>query len=315
MDFIDNVDSGLSAPRKSLSSRYFYDDTGDKIFQAIMHMPEYYLTDCEHEIFSTRGKDILKALNLHHGGFELVEFGAGDGYKTKILIERLLEAGGDFHYIPIDISDAVLKGLKIDLKKQFPDLVVKPENAEYFEALEKINKNSKRPKLVLFLGSSVGNFMEDRTLLFLNSLYSKLNYDDKVLIGFDLQKDPATILKAYNDEKGITRAFNLNILARINKELGGHFELDNFGHYPLYDPESGLAKSYLVSKKDHDVYVGALNKTFHFKRGEVIHTEISRKYTMDQIESLFTRTGFQVAEHFHDCKHYYVNTLAIKTKT
>ncbi len=315
MDFIDNVDAGLSAQRKSLSSRYFYDETGDKIFQEIMHMPEYYLTDCEHEIFSTRGKDILKALNLENGGFELVEFGAGDGYKTKILIEGLLAAGGDFHYMPIDISGAVLKGLRKALKKQFPNLVVKPENAEYFKALERISKNSKRPKLVLFLGSSIGNFMEDRTLNFLNSLYSKLNFGDKVLIGFDLQKDPATILKAYNDEKGITRAFNLNILTRINKELGGHFELDNFDHYPMYDPETGLAKSYLVSRKEHEVYVGALNKKFPFKRGEVIHTEISRKYTMEQIKSLFTRTGFQVAEHFHDCKHYYVNTLALKSKT
>lgn len=314
MGFAEDVDAGLNAPQKQISSRYFYDASGDKLFQAIMHMPEYYLTDSEHEIFSNRAKDILLALDLDKEGFEMVEFGAGDGYKTRIFIERLLEAGANFRYIPIDISGAVLDGLQKELKAQFPDLEVKPENAEYFAALEHINRISKRSKLILFLGSSIGNFLEERTLSFLKALYDTLNEGDQVLIGFDLQKNPHTILAAYNDQQGITKAFNLNLLARINRDLGGHFDLDQFDHYPMYDPETGLAKSYIVSLKDQEVHIAALNKTYHFKLGELMHTEISRKYTMASIESLFQRTGFKVVEHFFDSKHYYVDTLAQKQK-
>lgn len=314
MGFLEDVDAGLSANRKAISSRYFYDANGDKIFQAIMHMPEYYLTDVEHEIFSTRAKDILKALDMGDEVFDLVEFGAGDGLKTKILIDRMIEANARFRYVPIDISGDVLKALKSDINNQYPDLEVYTENKEYFSALEHINQVSKRPKLILFIGSSIGNFLEDRTRIFLNSLWEKMRPGDKALIGFDLQKDPKVILKAYNDPHGITKAFNLNILARINNELDATFDLDSFDHYPTYDPDSGLAKSYLVSLKQQSVNVGALGKTFHFAKGETIHTEISRKYTIDQIEDLFKEAKFKICEHFFDCKHYYVDTLAEKPR-
>jgi dimethylhistidine N-methyltransferase len=312
MGFLEDVDAGLSADRKAISSRYFYDANGDKIFQAIMHMPEYYLTDVEHEIFSTRAKDILKALDMGDEVFDLVEFGAGDGLKTKILIERMTEAKARFRYVPIDISGDVLQTLKSDMEARFPQLEVAPENKEYFAAMEHINLLSKRPKLILFIGSSIGNFLEDRTRIFLNTLWEKMNPGDKVLIGFDLQKNPHTILKAYNDPHGITKAFNLNVLTRINNELKGNFDLDGFDHYPVYDPDSGLAKSYLVSLKKQSVYIQALDKTFHFEMGETIHTEISRKYTVAQIEDLFGTAKFKICEHFFDCKHYYVDTLAEK---
>jgi dimethylhistidine N-methyltransferase len=277
-----------------------------------MRMPEYYLTDVEHEIFSTRARDILKALDPGSKDFDLVEFGAGDGLKTKVLLERLLDADANFRYVPIDISGDVLHHLKADLNKRFPTLVVEPENKEYFAAIEHLNQVSRRPKLILFIGSSIGNFLEERTLEFLNTLYACMNPGDKVLIGFDLQKNPATILAAYNDRQGITKAFNLNLLVRMNRELKANFDLDSFDHYPVYDPDSGLAKSYIVSLKQQSVYVAALDKSFHFTNGETIHTEISRKYTVAQIENLFTKTGFKTCEHFFDCKHYYVDTLAVK---
>jgi len=282
------------------------------IFQAIMKMPEYYLTKSEYEIFSTQTESILSALKLDGRPFDLVEFGAGDGFKTKILVERLIAAGAKFRYMPIDISGDVLESLKADFKERFPSLEVKIQNNEYFEALENIGKLSKNPKLVLFLGSSIGNFLEDRTIKFLDGLNEKLNSGDYAIIGFDLKKNPHTILQAYNDKQGITRAFNMNLLKRINRELDADFDLECFEHYPTYDPETGYAKSYLVSLIKQTVKINALKTSYHFEAGETIHTEISRKYSINQIESLLRNAEFKVAEHFFDCKHYYVDTLLQK---
>lgn len=312
-NFARDVDAGLSAPFKFLLSRYFYDAKGDSLFQEIMHMPEYYLTDAEYEIFLKQGTDLLQAMRVDAGGFDLVEFGAGDGYKTKVLINSMLAENATFTYRPIDISSDVLAALKYELGLKFPKLKVEPQHAEYFTALEQIGKKSQLPKLVLFLGSSIGNFPEDRTVAFLNALNHKLKSGDKVLIGFDLKKNPEVILRAYNDPAGITRRFNLNILTRINRQLGGHFDLDRFEHYPTYDPESGFAKSYLVSLVEQDVAIDALEKSYRFGVGECIHTEISRKYSIPQIEKLLTGSGFKLSKHFTDSRGYYVNTLAEKT--
>lgn len=312
MGLAEDVASGLSKEVKCLHSRYFYDAEGDKLFQQIMKMPEYYLTGCEYEIFSTRGADILKAFSTGSKPFDLLEFGAGDGTKTRILLKRLLENGADFRYVPIDISGDVLQALKGDLATEFPQLTVRPENAEYFSALDNLQLESDRPKLVLFIGSSIGNFTEKVISRFLEGLYEKLNPGDQVLIGYDLMKNPHTILQAYNDTAGITKAFNLNILRRINRELGANFQLESFDHYPYYDPETGLAKSYLVSLKQQNVRVDALKQNFDFAVGEVIHTEISRKFRAADMEAYFQRAGFEVVEHFYDCKHYFTDTLAKK---
>ncbi len=312
MSFKTDIAEGLSANQKYLPSRYFYDAEGDKIFQAIMKMPEYYLTDAEFEIFSTQSEKILEKIKAHGSQIDLVEFGAGDGFKTKILIERLLKMGAKFRYIPIDISGDVLKTLKTDFQTRFPNLEIQTENAEYFQALENINSSSKNPKVVLFLGSSIGNFREEKTIQFLEKLNEKLNIGDYTLIGFDLKKNPHIILSAYNDKQGITKAFNLNLLKRINRELDADFDLDAFDHYPYYDPETGFAKSYIVSLKKQTVVVNGINKSVEFEAGETIHTEISRKYGIEQIETLLENSRFKIAEHFFDCKHYYVNTLAQK---
>ena len=312
MTLKEAVEQGLNDPQKYIPSRYFYDAEGDLIFQAIMKMPEYYLTKSEYEIFSSQTESILSALKLDGQSFDLVEFGAGDGFKTKVLVERLISAGAKFTYMPIDISGDVLKSLKSDFNERFPSLNIKTQNSEYFEALENIGNISKKPKLVLFLGSSIGNFLEDRTIKFLNVLYDKLNSGDHAIIGFDLKKNPKTILSAYNDKQGITRAFNMNLLKRINRELDADFDLGSFDHYPMYDPETGFAKSYLVSLKNQTVKINALEASFSFAAGEAIHTEISRKYSIDQIETLFENAKFKVSKHFFDCKHYYVDTLVQK---
>ncbi len=310
--FAKDVDEGLSKAFKTLPSRYFYDLRGDKIFQEIMHMPEYYLTNCEYEIFMHRAGDLLRALQMNGDGFDLVEFGAGDGYKTRVLIKELLREGADFRYVPIDISGDVLAALKWELKRDFPDLEVETLHAEYFTALQNLREQSDRPKLVLFIGSSIGNFPEERTKAFLAALYEKLNAGDQVLLGYDLRKNPHVILQAYNDAAGITKRFNMNLLQRINRELGANFDLGRFTHYASYDPQSGFARSYLVSLQSQEVSIKALDKYFHFAEGECIHTEISRKYTVGQMVAFVEEAGFRLKEHFYDRRTYFVDTLIEK---
>lgn len=306
--FAQDVDEGLSAKNKYLSSRYFYDAKGDKIFQKIMKMPEYYLTNCEYEIFDIQKQEILNAIRPE-GKFDLVELGAGDGYKTKLLLEHFLNQKVDFEYFPIDISADVLAGLSKDLKKDFSNLKVTPLNNEYFGALDRLNEMEDCPKVILFLGSNIGNFTPERAQSFFSKLHDTMNHGDKLLIGVDLKKDPRTILKAYNDPAGITRSFNLNLLERMNRELGADFNLNNWEHYPTYDPFTGECRSYLMSTVNQEVHVEATSKTYTFKHSEPIHMEISRKYSLEDLEELASNTGFRVQKHFLDSKEYFVDTL------
>ena len=162
---------------------------------------------------------------------------------------------------------------------------------------------------MLFLGSNIGNFNLEEANSFLNKIYNNLNSGDYLLIGADLKKDPTIILDAYNDKKGITKSFNLNLLARINAEFDANFELNEFKHYPTYDPISGETKSYLVSMKDQTVRMNKLDLNYDFKYAEPLFMEISKKYSLQELEALAKESNFKVIEHFHDCKHYFVNTL------
>lgn len=308
LQFAKDVDTGLSARPKYLSSQYFYDAKGDKIFQAIMKMPEYYLTGCEFEIFDQQKQDILKAINQGQK-FNLVELGAGDGTKTKLLLKHFAEEGINFEYFPADISSGVLGDLKNNLAQEFPDLKVSTLNYEYFTALEKLSELDSSPKVILFLGSNIGNFSPDKAISFYQHLNDVMALGDMLLSGIDLKKDPKTILDAYNDKAGITRSFNLNLLDRMNNELGANFNPQLFDHYPTYDPFTGEARSYIISKKQQDVHIKALNKTYSFDYSEPIHMEISRKYSLSEVEQLAAKTGFEVVNHFMDCKHYFTDTL------
>jgi len=309
MNLAEDVKKGLSEKQKRLPSKYFYDAIGDALFQEIMTLPEYYLTRSETEIFSNQAANILQAFNTDHRFFDLLEFGAGDGTKTKILVRELLKSGGEFRYLPIDISKDVLNGLEQNFNQSFPELKIVPKHKDYFSALSDVYSESDNPKLILFLGSSIGNFSKAQAVKFLRELNEKLRAGDQALIGFDLKKNPHTVISAYNDSEGVTKKFNLNLLARINRELEANFDLSKFDHYPFYDPETGLAKSYIVSLEDQVVDVNKCNITVHFQKGECIHTEISKKYTREEIEDIVSESGFRVVEHFLDSKHYYTNTL------
>lgn len=310
--FAEDVLKGLSAEKKYLSSKYFYDEAGSRLFQSIMHLPEYYLTDCEFEIFSMQTANILEAFDPGKEGFDLVEFGAGDGLKTKLLIRHFIDNDIDFNYVPIDISASALEDLKESLLNEYSSISIKSINDDYFTALKRLSMESQRMKVALFLGSNIGNFNIGEALNFLKKLYQGFSPGDKLLTGFDLKKNPYVILRAYDDEQGITREFNLNLLKRMNRELGAEFNIDHFEHYPLYDPESGAAKSYIVSMKEQSVYIGALDREFEFGRWELIHTEISQKYDYEMIDSLAAGSGFELIKNFHDCRYFFVDSLWTK---
>jgi len=309
-NFKKDVDKALSSNPKSISSKYFYDEKGSKLFQDIMSMEEYYLTDAEFEIFDEQGGDIAEQAFGNEQEFDLVELGAGDGLKTKLLIKHLLKCGKKFDYIPIDISESAIVGLIEDLNAEFPNLNVHAEVGEYVEALKVINAQSNnRPKLVLFLGSNLGNFKKDDARVFLSKLKESMRVGDKMLIGIDLQKDPHTIRNAYDDPHGITKQFNLNLLERMNRELGANFNIDLFDHYQSYDPTNGEVRSYIYSKTAQTIHVDALNKDFHFSAWEMMHTEISRKYALLEIEEIGAEVGFKTSVQFVDSKGYFSDTL------
>jgi dimethylhistidine N-methyltransferase len=310
--FAEDVFKGLSSRPKFLSSKYFYNERGDELFQAIMNLEEYYLTRSEYNIFEHSKEEIASSFAAGRQPFNIIELGAGDGYKTKVLLKYFLEQHLNFKYMPIDISANVLETLKSDLEENFNGLNVQPYQGDYFDALKDLNYQEDTRKIVLFLGSNIGNFKDLDVIEFLKNLSKHLTDDDKVFIGFDLKKDPHIIRDAYNDKSGITKAFNLNLLQRINDELGGDFNLEKFIHYPVYDPLTGQAKSYLVSTVEQKVTIDALNKSFSFKQWEPIFMEVSQKYNMGDIEKIAFLSGFKIEKNFFDDKKYFVDSLWVK---
>ncbi|MCA6075497.1 L-histidine N(alpha)-methyltransferase [Fulvivirga sedimenti] len=304
--FEKDVIAGLSSKPKQLASRYFYDSKGDRLFQQIMGLDEYYLTRSEYEVLDTNKAQICRSIRVDESPFNLLEFGAGDGFKTKVLLRQLVEQDARFTYRPIDISDNAISSLTENLLKELPGLHVAGIRNEYFSAIKALENASTR-NVVLFLGSNIGNFTDDRAVVFLSELNEALHPGDMVLIGFDLKKDPRKILAAYDDSSGVTAAFNLNLLDRINRELGGNFDLDAFSHYPVYDPISGQARSYLISRKQQTVQIG--EHSFEFRPWEPIHMEISRKFDPYETDALAAASGFTVVEHFFDSERNFLDTL------
>ena len=274
---------GLKSPKKKIFSKFFYDSEGSRIFQQIMQMPEYYLTGCEVEIFETHKRNIGTLFCGNCCSVDLVELGAGDGLKTRILIEDMLSEDINFRYIPVDISEEAVAQLVNTLQGQFPGLTVETRIGDYFHMLEDLSRDYPNRKVVMFLGSNLGNSNYKQSILFLDQLNRSMGEDDLLFIGLDLKKDPEVIRKAYNDPHGHTRDFNLNLLRRMNRELGANFEPDYFTHESIYDPGTGAAKSYLVSDRDQEVYFSATDESICFRKGENIYTEMSQKYDLEMI--------------------------------
>ncbi len=308
--FSQDVLKGLSAKQKYIPSKYFYDDKGSRIFQQIMDMPEYYLTRAEMEIMTLHPDEIAAAIPYREA-FNIIELGAGDGLKTNELLKFLINRHTDFTYMPIDISGEAMQHLEKKLAASLPNLTVHPLVGDYFEVLKNLDTGG-RPNLFLFLGGNIGNYEMSDAVALLQMLHISMQPNDRLLAGFDLRKNPQVIQLAYDDPHGITRSFNLNLLNRMNRELGGDFLLDNFDFYSFYNPYNGEVRSALVSLQAQEVVLKNLDQTFQFEQNELIRTELSRKYTLPEIQSLAHDSGFETEHHFFDKNHLFTDSLWVK---
>ena len=307
--FKKDVEQGLEKTPKRLPSKYFYDKVGDALFVKIMKMPEYYPTKAEFEIFQHKSLEMIESMALKPDSFfELIELGAGDGTKTKELLQTLLKGKFDFEYLPIDISSTSLDHLESNLNQKFPELQVRKKHGDYFNVLETLKENH-HPKVILFLGSNIGNLSDQQSASFIKQIGAKLKSGDKLILGVDLIKSENLVIPAYDDPHGITRDFNLNLLKRINTELGGNFDLSGFEHSAEYTSEEGIARSFLTSRIDQEIHIESIHKSFTFKKGEKMQTEISRKYNDEILANILKKTDFQITNRLTDSKGYFADYI------
>jgi L-histidine N-alpha-methyltransferase len=311
-EFARDVANGLVAPPKFLYPKYFYDPRGSELFEAITRQPEYYPTRTEAAILRGSSGDIAELIG---DTVSLVELGSGSSVKTTILLESLLERSDEVHYMPIDIAPTILEETASRLDQRYPKLGVTPIVSQYETGLAKastlVAEDESVPDrmLVLFLGSSVGNMEPEQAIEFLSSIRTQLEDQDALLVGFDLIKEESVLNAAYNDAAGVTAEFNLNLLARINRDLGGEFDLDRFSHRAFFNPEASRVEMHLVSGAAQDVTISNLQRAFHFEPNETIHTENSYKYTPESIEKHAEAAGFRVSELFTDERNWFALAL------
>jgi L-histidine N-alpha-methyltransferase len=305
--FYDDVIEGLKQPLKHLPSKYFYDAIGDRLFQEIMNLDEYYLTRCEMEIFTSQSDRLAEIIRNSGEQINLIELGPGDCTKSIHLLRELQESGTPFTYVPIDISQNVLSQLDETLPAALPGLRLQPLNGDYFEMLDRIGQMSGGRRVVLCLGANIGNMPPEDCQAFCAALASHLSAGDIAIVGVDLKKDPRVVQAAYSDREGVTREFNLNLLRRMNAELGADFDVDRFEHYSHYNPETGASKSYLVSLDEVDVHFP--EHVISFKRDECIWMEISQKYSLEQVDQMAAAAGFAPVTHLQDGNGWFTDAV------
>lgn len=301
------MDMGLRSDPKRLSSKYFYDDQGSRIFQEIMALAEYYLTNKEEEIFIKRSHEIIEALKPLKA-LDVVELGAGDGSKTKLLLGELLRQHVITRFLPIDISAEALVSLERTMRNDLPSLQVNALVGDYHDVMDELEVEAPT-RLFLFLGSNIGNYPPPSNQELIRFVSSEMRVGDFLMLGADLRKHPAIIRKAYDDSQGVTKRFNLNLLARMNRELGMNFIMDQWDFYCQYDPLNGELRSFLVSLEDQMAHCRPLNSDYHFTKNEVIWTELSKKYLLSELEELGKGAGLTVISHFMDEDRYFSDSL------
>jgi dimethylhistidine N-methyltransferase len=296
--FADDVRRGLTAKPKILFPKYFYDDLGSKLFEAICRLPEYYLTRAEREILSHHAREIADSIE---GPVRLIELGSGSAEKTRYLIEALLERQKELHYLPIDISDESLESSSRELLKAYPQLSITAYASDYFTALRAIAEtDSSERTIALFLGSNIGNLDPEEAQDFFREVRNVLRPTDALLVGADLKKSAAVLVPAYDDPLGVTAAFNLNLLVRINRELGGQFDIKKFEHRAIYNEELGRVELYLVSLARQTVRIEAIDVEASFEEGETIYTESSYKFDLERLAELARAPGFSLEQTWFD---------------
>jgi dimethylhistidine N-methyltransferase len=309
-NFAGDVRAGLTAEPKRLYPKYFYDALGSELFDAICLLPEYYLTRAENEILTKYADEIVAAIP---GPKTLLEMGSGSASKTRVIIEALLRKQRTLNYIPVDISASALETSSRVLLQSYPEISVEAYASEYYGALAELREKPRKQTLALFLGSNIGNFDIKESQRFLRGLRSVLKEGDGLLLGADLKKDSRQLEAAYDDALGITAAFNLNLLARINRELGADFELRAFRHIAHYNEEKGCIEVFIESLRDQSVTIKGLDIEVQFHEGERIHTENSYKYDLDQLSRLAAETGFRRAHTWLDAAERFSSNLFIAT--
>jgi L-histidine Nalpha-methyltransferase len=287
--FADDVRRGLDSVPKRLFPKYFYDELGSQLFEAICLLPEYYLTRAENEILAHYADEIASAVDGHK---TLLELGSGSASKTRRIIEALLRQQPDLLYIPIDISASALETSSRVLLQSYPSLRIEAYASDYYDGFAAIKGGRRGRTLALFLGSNIGNFDAGEARTFLRALREVLREGDALLLGADLRKQREVLEAAYDDALGITAAFNVNLLVRINRELGADFDLRAFKHYVRYDEALGRVEVYIESLRAQEINIGKLEMSIRFDAGERIHTENSYKYDLEGLSELAAATGF-----------------------
>mgnify|MGYP000158445525 CR=1 FL=1 len=311
IEFASDVETGLSQAQKCLSSKYLYNAKGSQLFSQITKQPEYYLTAAEAEIIQNYGHLFFQ--NLRASPFNLFELGCGNGDKTFSLINKIQNAGQHFTFFPMDISETALDGLAQQLHKAFPLIKVKSKQGDYHNFLTSIKSLGDHVQnVVLFLGSNIGNYSNTQAHRLIGNIHKGLNSGDLLLIGMDLKKDYKRMIDAYNDKNGITEAFNLNLLHRMNEELGADFCVEAFSHYETYNPLESEMQSFLVSNKQQKVKFSKINFCAEFEEYETIFVERSHKYSFNDIEQLAKTCGFKVVDHYIDSRRDFTDSLWVR---
>jgi len=303
------VIQGLSKPQKELPSRFFYDIEGSRLFEQITRLPEYYLTRCETEILARYSPEIVAASGPC---LQVVEFGSGSSEKTRLLLRAAVHGRSSVEYVPIDISSEFLRDSSDELVDAVDGVFVTALAGDYLDSLKAIPDHDSG-RLFLFLGSTIGNFLREEAVEFLTQVRLTMRPQDRLLVGVDLKKAPALVEPAYNDVEGVTELFNKNILARINRELCGKFDLGSFAHAAPWVEESSRIEMRLVSKINQVVAIDGLDRAFSFKKGEYIHTENSHKWCAGTFAQICRDAGLSTRSTWLDSKGWFaLNLLAIE---
>lgn len=305
MPFADDVRAGLTAHPKTLPSKYFYDEVGSALFEAICALPEYYLTRAEAEILRTRSGEVFDAVKPAR----IVELGTGSAVKTRLLLDTALHMRAGLEFSSIDISTSALEASAKALTAEYPALTVRSYHGDYYDGLRQLPRDGAAPVLMLFLGSNIGNFDPPEAQRLLRAIRNVLDPADALLLGTDLKKDRAKLTAAYDDPLGVTAAFNLNVLARINRELQGDFNLSLFRHRAFYNESAGRVESHLESIADQTRHIGALDLDITFVAGETIHTESSYKFSLTDVDRLAQGAGFKRERSWTDGQDQFADNL------
>lgn len=309
-EFADDVRAGLTAERKSLPPRWFYDELGSALFDTICFLPEYYVTRAESEVLTSHRGHIVHAFG---SDVRLVELGSGAARKTRILLDVLTVRQRDVEYVPVDVDAAMIERSSRELLGEYNRLRITGICADFSDpasALSMLPPHRGRT-VVLFLGSTIGNLDPEEAIRMLTQLRKEMKSGDALLLGADLQKSRDVLEPAYDDSLGVTAAFNLNLLARINRELGGEFDLSSFRHHAFYNDEQGRIEMHLVSKRAQRVRIAALDLDIPFDDGESIHTESSYKHTDATLANLAARSGFTISDHWKDSRGWFADVLMV----